>query len=538
MVGATKIRNDENEANNYTKVKNFGLTNTTEVTKRAALGDLQNRAVLRHAAAKDAAQKDVDAKLKNVIQNTKSRVDTHWKKAPGAVAASIKPNATAAAEQPKKNVTRSNSLRGPNGVVPSALQRNVVSGLNKPKTLTVKVVENKLQQAKLSKTKVTEEAKTKKSVTVGEHLALRREDSNLSRKSLTKLKAALSRDSGSKVIAAKATAQSIKGKQEPLAAKEPRDSGSEISKQSSLKIKSVQTLSPEGIEGVEDIDSGDSDQLLLVSEYVNDIYNYLFQLEEEQYIRKNHLDCQDEVHPKMRAVLIDWINEVHCQFHLDPETFQMAVAIIDRYLQEVKDTKRIHLQLVGVTALFIAAKYEELIPPSISEFVFITDDTYNSKQIVQMELKIFKTLDCNLARPLPIHFLRRFSKAAKVEDIHHAMAKYFIELTSIEYDLAAYKPSEIAASSLFLALHLLKDNAKLPTGFNNKHWTPTMQWYSHYSAEHLRPIAKKIAAVVRNAPAAKLKSVYTKYQKSKFYKISLRSELYDKLIDSIINHAE
>lgn len=65
-----------------------------------------------------------------------------------------------------------------------------------------------------------------------------------------------------------------------------------------------------------------------------------------------------------------------------------------------------------------------------------------------------------------------------------------------------------------------------------------MQYYSRYTAKHLRPIAKKIAVVVRNAPTAKLKAVYTKYQSSKLYKIAMRSELYDKLIESIINHTE
>ncbi|XP_050326346.1 G2/mitotic-specific cyclin-B [Bactrocera neohumeralis] len=526
MVGATKIRIDENETNTFAKVKKFGVANATENTKRAALGDLQNRAVLRLANAKEAAQKDIDSKLKNVIQNTKPRVDTHWKKAPGAT---VKSTSTAA-EQPKKILTRSNSTR----VEPAALQRNAVTGLNKHKTLTTKVVEQKLQQAKLIKAKTAQDEKPKKS---GEALTLRREDSNLSLKSLSKLKAALTREAN-KVTAGKLIAQSVKP--ETKAVSESSDSDSESNKNAVAQISSAQTYSPEveDFADIEDIDSGDSDQLLLVSEYVNDIYNYLFQLEEEQVIQENHLDDQVEVYPKMRAVLIDWINEVHFQFHLTPETFQMTVAIIDRYLQEVKDTKRTHLQLVGVTALFIAAKYEELVPPSIADFVYITDDTYNSKQIVQMELKIIKTLECNLSRPLPIHFLRRFSKAAKVEDIHHALAKYFLELTSIEYDLASYKPSEIAAASLFLALHLLKENAKAPTGFNNKHWSPTMQYYSRYTAEHLRPIATKIATVVRNAPSAKLKAVYTKYQSSKLYKIAMRSELYDKLIDSIINHTE
>ncbi|XP_011182206.2 G2/mitotic-specific cyclin-B [Zeugodacus cucurbitae] len=527
MVGATKIRIDENDANTFANVKRFGVANATENTKRAALGDLQNRAVLRLANAKEAAQKDIDAKLKNVIQNTKPRVDTHWKKASGATVKS----SNTAAEQPKKILTRSNSTRAAGVTVESsALQRNGVVGLNKHKTLTTKVVEHKIQQAKLTKAKVAQEEKPKKS---GETLTLRREDSNLSLKSLSKLKAALSREANK--VAAGKLSEHLKPESKSVS---ESDSDSENKTNVESQISDLEAADVEEFDDVEDIDCGDADQLLLVSEYVNDIYNYLFQLEDEQLVQENHLDDQLEVYPKMRAVLIDWINEVHFQFHLTPETFQMTVAIIDRYLQEVKNTKRTHLQLVGVTALFIAAKYEELVPPSIADFVYITDDTYNSKQIVQMELKIIKTLECNLSRPLPIHFLRRFSKAAKVEDIHHAMAKYFLELTTIEYDLAAYKPSEIAAASLFLALHLLKDNAKLPTAFNDKHWSPTMQYYSRYTAEHLRPIAKKIAVVVRNAPTAKLKAVYTKYQSSKLYKIAMRSELYDKLIDSIINHDE
>jgi len=125
----------------------------------------------------------------------------------------------------------------------------------------------------------------------------------------------------------------------------------------------------------------------LVSEYVNDIYDYLYQVELQQPIHKDHLEGQKEVSHKMRAVLIDWINEVHLQFHLAPETFQLAVAIIDRYLQVVKDTKRTYLQLVGVTALFIATKYEELFPPAIGDFVFITDDTYQFKRAKECEYK-------------------------------------------------------------------------------------------------------------------------------------------------------
>ena len=57
-------------------------------------------------------------------------------------------------------------------------------------------------------------------------------------------------------------------------------------------------------------------------------------------------------------------------------------------LQIVKNTSRKNLQLVGVTALFIASKYEELYPPEIKDFVYITDNTYTAKQVLQMEINI------------------------------------------------------------------------------------------------------------------------------------------------------
>lgn len=554
MVGTTVLKRvDENESAAFKQVKKIGVS-TTEVTKRAALGDLQNRGVVRTITAKDAAQKDLkDTKLQNALRATKARVDTHWKKTTttttvgGATRTNVATGEmapTAAAAQ-RKVLTRSNSVRlgtttttGLGGLQRHAsANSHLLVGHNKVKTLTTKLVENKVQQVKIIN-KTTN--KTETDVTV--EPSLRREDSNLSRKSLTKIKAAITQNAAT----TKPTLVKSHSAAATLSRKEPVVKTTETtatftstkSADNKLKIVSVQTHSSKLLDDVKDIDEGDSENLVLVSDYVNDIYSYLFKLEAEQPVAKNHLEGQAEVYAKMRAVLIDWINEVHTQFHLAAETFQLAVAIIDRYLQAVKDTKRSHLQLVGVTALFIAAKYEELFPPAIADFIYITDDTYTGKQIRQMELQIFKALDCNLSRPLPIHFLRRFSKAAEAEDNHHAMSKYFLELAMIEYDMSHYKPSEIAAASLFLSLNLLKENTNMATGLNNKHWNSTLEWYSRYSPEHLRPIAKKIATVARNAPNAKLKAVYTKYQASKFQKVSTRSELYSTLMDSIVSSKE
>lgn len=82
----------------------------------------------------------------------------------------------------------------------------------------------------------------------------------------------------------------------------------------------------------------------------------MMRLEKIFPIRQNFLEPQMDVTPKMRSVLLDWINEVHHQFNLEVETFHMAVSMIDRYLQAVGSTPRRFLQLVGVTSLFMASK--------------------------------------------------------------------------------------------------------------------------------------------------------------------------------------
>lgn len=84
---------------------------------------------------------------------------------------------------------------------------------------------------------------------------------------------------------------------------------------------------------MDDIDINDAENLILCSEYVNDIYQYMFELEDSHWIYDDHLKFQKEVTPKMRGVLMDWLNEVHMQFSMVQETFYMTVAIVDRYLQ-------------------------------------------------------------------------------------------------------------------------------------------------------------------------------------------------------------
>lgn len=149
------------------------------------------------------------------------------------------------------------------------------------------------------------------------------------------------------------------------------------------------------LHGVDDIDENDAGKLNLESEYVKDIYCYLQELEKKFAVPDNYLANQKEVTPKMRTVLIDWLNEVHLQFHLFTETYYLTVGIIDRYLHAYPVTSRKNLQLVGVAAMFLACKYEEMYPPMLKDFVFITDDTYHAGQITGMEQHILRVIITN-----------------------------------------------------------------------------------------------------------------------------------------------
>jgi hypothetical protein len=65
----------------------------------------------------------------------------------------------------------------------------------------------------------------------------------------------------------------------------------------------------------------------------------------------------------MRTTLIDWLLQVHMRYHMLPETLWIAVNVIDRFLSN-RVVSLVKFQLVGVTAMFIAAKYEEIMAPS------------------------------------------------------------------------------------------------------------------------------------------------------------------------------
>lgn len=163
---------------------------------------------------------------------------------------------------------------------------------------------------------------------------------------------------------------------------------------------------------------------------------------------------QNEVTWKMRGILLDWLVEIHTKFRLLPETIFLATNIIDRFLS-VRVVSLVKFQLVGVTALFIAAKYEEVVCPSVTNFLYMTDGGYTDDEILKAERYVLSMIDFNLSYPNPINFLRRISKADDYDIQSRTMAKYLMEISVVDHRFMDTPPSLIAAAGNWLARRVL-----------------------------------------------------------------------------------
>ncbi|NWU09634.1 CCNB2 protein, partial [Cephalopterus ornatus] len=277
------------------------------------------------------------------------------------------------------------------------------------------------------------------------------------------------------------------------------------------------------LNNVEDIDAEDSENPQLCSDYVKDIYLYLRELELQQSVRPHYLDGRT-INGRMRAILVDWLVQVHSRFHLLQETLYMCVALIDRFLQS-HPVPRKRLQLVGVTAMLLASKYEEILCPDVADFVYITDNAYTSSEIREMEIIILKELNFDLGRPLPIHFLRRASKAGEADAKQHTLAKYLMELTLIDYDMVHHYPSEIAAAALCLSQKIL----------GHDKWGTKQQYYTGYAEDSLLMAMKHMAknVVKVNERLTKYTAVKNKYASSKLLMISTIPQLSSEIVKDL-----
>jgi hypothetical protein len=204
-----------------------------------------------------------------------------------------------------------------------------------------------------------------------------------------------------------------------------------------------------------DLDAEDIDDPLMVAEYVGEIFEYYKTLELVTMPNPDYMDHQDDLEWKMRGILVDWLIEVHTRFRLLPETLFLAVNIIDRFLS-TKVVPLDKLQLVGVTAMFIASKYEEVLSPHVGNFVHVADDGFTVEEVLCAERYTLQTLKYDLSYPNPMNFLRRVSKADNYDIQTRTIGKYLMEISLVDHRFMRYPQSHVAATAMYVARLMLE----------------------------------------------------------------------------------
>jgi len=255
---------------------------------------------------------------------------------------------------------------------------------------------------------------------------------------------------------------------------------------------------------VDNIDARDSGDPLCATEYVADMYEHFRSVEAQTSCRPTYMKGQTAINEKMRSILVDWLVEVHLKFKLVPETLYLTVNIIDRYLASTK-VSRPKLQLVGVTSLLIASKYEEIYPPELRDLVYICDRAYSKSEILDMEETILKGLSYSITIPSAHAFLVRYLKAAHADKKMVQLSCYILDGTLQSYSLLQYLPSELAAAAVYIARRAAGRNS----------WSPTLLKYANYSEEDVIGVARDVMKE-KNSAQSDLRAVNKKYSSSRY----------------------
>ena len=266
---------------------------------------------------------------------------------------------------------------------------------------------------------------------------------------------------------------------------------------------------PRSRQEIPDIDACDRENPLAVTEYVNDIFSYWFRVEPDTQVAPNYMLIQTDINDKMRAILIDWLVEVHLKFKLMPETLFLTHNLIDRFLSKKVVTRK-NLQLVGVTAMLLASKYEEIWAPEVRDFVYISDKAYTREQILDMEKQMLNTLGFHLTVPTPYQFLSRFYKAAGADKQFQLLASFIVESSLPDYSMLKFPASLTAAAATYVAMKTL----------GKGEWNDVMVAHTRYTEADIRPCANAMARLQRKSATASLSAVHKKYSNPKFMEVA------------------
>jgi len=224
-------------------------------------------------------------------------------------------------------------------------------------------------------------------------------------------------------------------------------------------------------------------------EYGADLIAYLRELEQTSVLPDSYLEGGSTL-PQNRALVIDWMISVCHYFNFCQETLFYSISLLDTVISR-RDIKGDRLQLVAVSCIWIASKLEEYYPADLSKLAYLTQNSYSIKQIVRMEFIILGVLKFRLHMPCYQTILNRYVRATfRSEPEFVKTCQYLIESQAVDVTFPTIHPSRQIAGGVLAAIILFFARAnpgedKLDL---DDMWTPTLMYYTKYSADDLLPI--------------------------------------------------
>ncbi|XP_056869153.1 G1/S-specific cyclin-E1 [Takifugu flavidus] len=182
---------------------------------------------------------------------------------------------------------------------------------------------------------------------------------------------------------------------------------------------------------------------------------------DKAYTRDVHMmEKHPHLQPKMRAILLDWLMEVSEVYKLHRETYHLAQDYFDRFMATQRNVFKSTLQLIGITCLFIAAKVEEMYPPKVHQFAYVTDEACTEDEILSMEIIIMMELKWSLSPQTPVSWLNVYMQVAYLKETDELLLPRYpqetftqiaqlLDLCLLDVRCLEFSNGVLAASALF-----------------------------------------------------------------------------------------
>lgn len=274
-------------------------------------------------------------------------------------------------------------------------------------------------------------------------------------------------------------------------------------------------------------------------------------------------DVPRRVTAPMRAILVDWLVQVHEYCTMQEETLYLAIYLMNLFLK-TSNIRIPKLQLVGATCLFLACKMEENAYPEPTVLCFMMENTYDNAALLKMERQVLSHLKFDLRYTQPLDFLRLLimtgkfctevavksillpktnpSSARPVESVSsllsdaaasendsmfapieqdkqkvaevYYLAMYFMELMLMESEAMTFEPAQLAEAGLRLAQKVLQETKECFETCNEVH---TLYTYGDTELLHVEHLMANAAI---RASTSETKATYLKYSKSSRVSVS------------------